>query len=291
MNRSAPYTLGMALSEAWQMQLRELRACERAVIAGDDAEALHRFRVALRTTRALLRLFQSELPESETLARELAWLSDALNRARDLDIVAQFIQGLAAPSLLNERRALIACSRELAREHAAQRRAVQTLLRGRRYRRLLQEWENYIAHRVREAELPIALHIRAETAQRVIALAQALKLLRRLHRIDNDCAPATLHRLRIRCKRLRYLFEALPQTRTDKKIAALVKALARLQRILGEHQDAVVIRAWFAQLADRHDAAIEIPQTWHIAVERQQRRRLTALPRAWHALVKTCVGI
>ena len=124
--------------------------------------------------------------------------------------------------------------------------------------------------------------------QRVIALEQILKLLRLLCRIDGDSASATLHRLRIRCKRLRYLFDALPIADDDKKFSALRKALVYLQRILGEHQDAVVIRTWFAQLADQSRSNIEIPSAWYTAVEQQQGCARAELARAWLSLVKVC---
>lgn len=295
MNRSVRHTVGTALGEAWQAQLREMRACESAVSAGDNVEALHRFRVALRTTRALLRVFRDYLPASEALASELAWLSGALNRARDLDIVAQFVQNIPTPSSLNERRAFTVCqsnvNEELARERTAQQKAVQSVLHSRRYRRLVKAWENYVARCVREAELSLALQIRIETTQRVIALEQSVKLLRQLRRLEDDCAPATLHRLRIRCKRLRYLFEALPQARDDKKIIRFIKTLARLQGILGEHQDAVVIHAWFAQLAIRRKPDFEIPIAWSAAIEQQQRGALAALLPAWRAFIDACADI
>lgn len=289
MKRSVLHTTGMALSEAWQTSLQEMHAREMGVIAGDDAEELHRFRVALRTTRALLRLFQHYLPEPESFVGEFAWLSDALSPVRDLDIVAQFVQHSADQSPQSEQRTLAACKRALARQRVAQRKTLQTLLCSRRYRRLLKNWQVYIERRLQGAELPIALHVRSKTSQRVIALEQILKLLRRLRRIDS--AAAQLHRMRIRCKRLRYLFDALPVADNDKKFAALRKALVRLQRILGEHQDAVVIRAWFAQLAGQSKSGIEIPSAWYEAVEQQQRSARAELPRAWRVFVDACAEI
>src|SRR5262249_27570872 len=64
-------------------------------------------------------------------------------------------------------------------------------------------------------------------------------------------APETLHALRVRVKRLRYAAEMLG--RLDPSLPRLVQRLARLQEVLGRHQDAVTQIAWLARYAGRDD--------------------------------------
>lgn len=294
MSRPGREAVGAALSEVWRRQLQEMLACESGVIAGTDSEVLHRLRVALRTTRALLRLFQRYLPAPATVAdavaHELAWLSDTLNAARDLDIIAEFVQRVAASSSPRERRMAVPLQRELQSQRAEQRRALAAVLRGRRYRRLVARWCAFIELcRCADAGATIS-YTRFATAWQVIGLEQLVRMLRRLRKIDEQSTPAELHRLRIRAKRLRYLFEACPQRPHDKNSAAVANTFVTLQRALGEHQDAVVIRAWLQRVAERK-LAVDVPSRWYALLEEQCRRALAALPEAQRQLVKHCADI
>ena len=65
---------------------------------------------------------------------------------------------------------------------------------------------------------------------------------------NRSCAsasPATLHRLRIKAKRLRYALEALDGL-GDAATRKLARKLAALQRRLGNQRDAANQRAWLA---------------------------------------------
>jgi CHAD domain-containing protein len=68
-------------------------------------------------------------------------------------------------------------------------------------------------------------------------------------RVHEDTSPAELHRLRVRVKRLRYALETL-RGPDHKAIGKLLRRLARLQDVLGEHQDAVTQGAWLRTHAE-----------------------------------------
>jgi CHAD domain-containing protein len=68
-------------------------------------------------------------------------------------------------------------------------------------------------------------------------------------RAEETAVPEALHRLRVRVKRLRYALETLGAL-GDKATAKLLRRLARLQDVLGEHQDAVTEAAWLRRWAE-----------------------------------------
>ncbi|HET8710325.1 MAG TPA: CHAD domain-containing protein [Spongiibacteraceae bacterium] len=293
MSHSRRDTVSQALRKAWSPQLQKIHACEYAVLAGSDAiEALHQLRVALRTTRALLRLFRDYLPDSEALASELAWLSGALNRARDLDIVAAFLQRSSEDVSASDQKKFNALLRALESQRDEQRFKLQKLLHTRRYHRLLKEWRNFIEIRLCDEDIPNTSNIPFGSAWRVVALGQILGVLRELRRLGDAAKPAELHRLRIRCKRLRYLLEAKPDSgRKQITVAALVKSLVRLQNILGQSQDVVVIRSWLVQVEQKKNSSLRVPAGCYVAAERQRQKMSAALPNAWRAFVKSAGGI
>jgi CHAD domain-containing protein len=104
------------------------------------------------------------------------------------------------------------------------------------------------------------------------------------------------HRLRIRCKALRYALE-FHGGLYGKAAQRMVDNLVELQDLLGEHQDAEVAVAWLRELMQRRRRRLA-PDTAFVAgklVERYQRtaRRLRArFPRrfdrttgkVWHRL-------
>src|SRR6476646_6349649 len=72
-----------------ERQVRELEENESGMRAG-DAESLHKFRVATRRSRALLR----PCTGVDELQRELRWLADMLGPVRDLDVLIEDVQAL-----------------------------------------------------------------------------------------------------------------------------------------------------------------------------------------------------
>src|SRR5580704_11659440 len=77
---------------------RQLRALERSgpgVASGADPEDLHRFRVATRRTRALIRASRPLVRDQLAgLDRELRWLGGVSGPVRDLDVLIDHIRDL-----------------------------------------------------------------------------------------------------------------------------------------------------------------------------------------------------
>ena len=103
--------------------------------------------------------------------------------------------------------------------------------------------------------------------------------MRRLQVIPTD---AELHRIRILAKRARYAAEAVaPVAGPD--AASFAKAAARLQTVLGEHQDSVTAQAWLRAAKVTGRRAFVAGEL--IALERiAAADARAAWPQAWQSL-------
>src|SRR6202162_6214110 len=91
-----------------------------------------------------------------------------------------------------------------------------------------------------------------------------------------------LHRIRILAKRARYAPEAVAPV-VGKAADAFARAAAKLQTILGEHQDSVTAQAWLrgARISGRRAfVAGELIAMEHIAAEDARRK----WPKVWNSL-------
>ena len=220
---------------------------------GEDIEQLHDMRVATRRLRAALDLFASVLPvRAASLRRELSWIADALGAVRDLDVqldrmdeidgwVASWSGGEArVPSPLEALRTLLETERDEAR------RTLIAALDSARWDRLA----SGLASLVRQ---PPA---RRSALYRTPAVAEVVDLVERRHRAVAKASrrarrsgvPGDYHRLRIRCKRLRYSLEFTADLyggRTER----YTRRLAKMQDLLGLMQDAEVATSRLLGLA------------------------------------------
>ena len=98
--------------------------------------------------------------------------------------------------------------------------------------------------------------------------------------LGDEPADAALHRVRILTKRCRYAIDAVAPV-ADHRATLLAAALADVQTVLGDHQDAVIAEAWL------RDAAATTPQGALAAgelilIQRSERTNLrTQWPPTW----------
>jgi len=110
-------------------------------------------------------------------------------------------------------------------------------LRSKRYRLLKRDWDEFLSStetcgkEPKRAGLPI-LTIASRRVWRVYR-----KIIRVGEKIDNQTPAAQLHRVRIDCKKLRYMMEFFRSIYPPKEIKSLIGALRRLQDNLGDFND------------------------------------------------------
>jgi triphosphatase len=236
--------LGELAYAVLRRQLAVLRAKEPGTRLGEDPEELHDMRVASRRLRAALDLFADVLPiRARSFRSELGWLAGVLGVVRDLDVQLDAQAAMVEPG----QEAIWAdLTTVLLRERAAARGAMLAALDSARWERLV----NGMATMVQQGPF------RRSTTTRLAALIAVPELINTTHtavvkaarRAKRSREAADFHRLRIRCKRLRYSLE-FSEELYDGRTSRYTRQLAKLQNQLGLFQDAEVAATRLADLA------------------------------------------
>jgi len=238
---------------------------EAGVRIGEDPEAVHQARVATRRLRSTLRTFSSLLDSEWTdrLRDELKWLADLLGAVRDTDVLLErFSEHLAALPAADAKLGPRLLAGLVEQRDSARRRLLQAMASD-RYAVLL---DDLVAATAAPALLPGGDRPAAEVMPPLVAKPWK-KLRKEVRKAGDDPADEQLHHLRIRAKRARYAAEAVEPV-IGSPAEDFADAMADIQSILGDHQDAVVGEAWLRQAAGsaRRDVALVAGQL--IAAER-----------------------
>ena len=232
--------------------LGTLRANVEGVIADHDTEFLHDFRVATRRTRSALAQLKGVLPADglDPFLPEFRWLGSLTNPCRDLDVYLlemDAFRGMVGTSAeaLGPLQQLIESERSSALEE------VRAGLRSRRFRRLLDGWQEFLESQPLDGEPPP----NASRPVRDLASQKIWKAYRRMRRRGRELGESppleALHRLRIDGKKLRYLLEFFRGIYDEAEIEPLVEQLKLLQDILGGINDLRVQQQRLLELAHR----------------------------------------
>jgi CHAD domain-containing protein len=238
---------------------------EAGVRIGEDPEAVHQARVATRRIRSTLRTF-SELLDTEWTDRlrdDLKWLADLLGEVRDTDVLGERFQGhlaeLPAEDARAGRRLLAKLSDQ--RDHA--RRRLLGAMAQEKYAVLLDDL-------VAAAAAPVLLPGGERPATEVmppLVTRPWRRLRKEVRQAEDDPPDEVLHQIRIRAKRARYAAEAVEPV-FGKPAEDYADAMADLQDVLGDHQDAVVGEAWLRAAAASARREVAIVAGLLIAAER-----------------------
>lgn len=239
-------TAGDVLQRAIATSVTRLVVHDPVVRLDTDPEGVHQARVATRRLRSDLRTFRTlvDAEATATLREELRWIAGTLGFVRDGDVLLERMRRRAAMLPAGHERGASEVLATLETQRDVAHAKLLTALRDRRYLDLLDRL-------VAEANAPSLLPGAGMPASTVVADLvrgpwQSLeKAARKLGKKPSD---PELHDLRIRAKRLRYAAEAAAPLFGD-GAAALAKAAAGLQTVLGDLNDAVVARGWLLEWA------------------------------------------
>jgi CHAD domain-containing protein len=212
---------------------------------GEDLEAVHQARVAVRRLRSDLRTFRPLLDRdwAEALRTELRWLGQLLAPVRDAEVLGDGLQGRIEGMVGLELASAKVLLDALEADRLEARRRLLEGLDSRRYEQLI----------VRLVGAVLEPVTRPGQVDRPASHLGSLmdrpwgNLSKRVAALGSRSSDAAFHATRIDVKRVRYGAEALAPV-FGKRAARFASAAEELQEILGEHQDAVVAMAW---LADR----------------------------------------
>jgi CHAD domain-containing protein len=236
-------------------------------------DGVHEMRVATRRMRSALKEAEPLLDPAwvrETRG-ELKWLGDVLGEVRDADVFVAYVEsevdrlGDAAAQGGADLAELVRSQSGPSRERLAE------ALDSPRYLSLLDRLE------ATAESLPVAPE---RISLRRLVRRAARRVRRKLRAISASSSDGDLHALRIAAKRTRYAGE-LAEAGLGQPARRLAKRGAAVQKILGEHQDAVVAEERLAGLASAASPAAAFV-AGRLA-ERQRDRRAAArakLPKA-----------
>ena len=206
-----------------------------------DPEDVHQARVGTRRLRSDLRTFRSFVDPVwlSATSEELKWLGGLLGGVRDADVLMERLDRHAADLASRDKRAVRSLLRRLSVQRDEVRLALLEALRSARYIALL---ERLIA-----ATDTVPVNPEDDKPARD-ALPELVRrpwnhLKRSVESLDPQPADTALHQVRIRAKRARYAAEAAAPV-VGRSARSYAKAMADLQTVLGDHQDAVFAEEW-----------------------------------------------
>lgn len=275
---TAKATIQRLIHHALARSVARIVRHDAGVRLGEDPEEVHQFRVGARRLRSDLRTFAPLLDARwvEFLRTELAWLGREVGVVRDCDVLGERLRAQAAGLPEVDADAVVGLLGHLAGQAQQARAVMLGALRGARYDALL------------EALVEAAHHPRfaATGPQPATGLVATLvrgpwrRLARAARALGASPSDEALHRVRILAKRCRYAAEAVVPV-AGQRAERFASVIARIQTVLGDHQDTVVAEAWLRA------AATAVPESGVaagelIAGQRAHRARLRARwPATW----------
>jgi CHAD domain-containing protein len=256
------------------------------VQAGEDAEGVHRARVAVRRLRSDLRTFRPSVDRdwAEALRVELSWLGGLLAPVRDAEVLGARLRGRLEGFAGLELASAKVLLDDLETDRLQARRQLLEGMDSRRY-------EELVVRLVRAALDPIPRKGRVDRPAASIGSLMERpwsKLSKSAAALGAGSSDGALHATRIDTKWVRYGAEAMVPV-FGKRAARFASAAEALQEVLGEHQDAVVAASWFADRGTTAgDPAVAFTAGRLAELETAARDRARdGWPKAWKRLKRS----
>ncbi len=225
---------------------RTLAYCED-ILHRDDTEDLHQFRISLRKQLSLLDRC-SFLCTDALCVKQKRILKEPVaitNQKRDLDVMCQYLTRFEtqvhAPQLKN---ALTRLIDELETMRQREGRYIRAYLQSSRFEEIMQQY-TYFLHQQYPSRTSRYGHYAIEPVCDYVILNTFRKIKKMYRSIDWQKESDKIHKLRILCKKLRYLIEEFA---SDRQADVIVKKLKKVQKALGKFHDAYQQKLVFERL-------------------------------------------
>jgi len=233
-----PTTLGQWLHPHLSRAYQRWGKQEAGVRRGDDPEAIHQMRVALRRIRAAMTGFEAVL-DLPRVTRKVGMISRVLGQARDGDVMLARLEQDYLPGLPPAEQAVLRdFIRGLRRQRQDVQREVVALLNSATYQRVKEAWGKWLDHPRWQSlgDCPVA-----ETVPHLLAIAWGELALHPGWRVTTpEADPELLHDLRKAIKRTRYLWEFADNS-LAMGLSEPLGLLREAQEVLGHLQDGFVL--------------------------------------------------
>ena len=236
----------VALKKIHRELLRRIQENEEGVRQKLAGEYLHDFRVAVRRTRTGFRQLKHVYPPgpASRFNAEFSWLSDITGTARDLEVYLASLDGYRDALGTDSPEDLLPFLDFLRAHEDRERDHCTRGLDSERYRSLMRGWTDFLLHSPSATEEPAD----AGRPVRDVAAERITKAFARVAgsgvKIAQASPAAAFHRLRLDCKKLRYLLEFFAGLFDGDEGTSAVRALRRIQDSLGLINDLRVQTEW-----------------------------------------------
>jgi CHAD domain-containing protein len=249
---------GDCLKSLFRELLDIMQSCEDGIRRNTDPDYLHDFRVAARKSRSLLLMVRNVFPKKivDRYGAGLAWLLKATTSTRDMHVylekLPRYLQCLPADkaSALEPFRDFL--EKNMIQEH----QSLLVMLDSKRYRNLMKSWQTFLDEPVaNNARMPNARRPVKEVADKALKRTFR-KLLKCGERLRTTGEVSALHKLRISCKKFRYLLALFKPLYREEKVTPVINLLKHVQETLGDYHDHQVeidiIRAYELQTGNQN---------------------------------------
>jgi CHAD domain-containing protein len=258
---------------------------------GDGDTAVHQMRVGCRRLRSDLRTFGPLLDREwiTSLRTELAWLAAALGGARDAEVLRGRLRATASldPLAPLDPASVARLDADLAVRQEDALAALDKAMCDERYHRLLDTllaaWQD--PRVARHASDSAEIVLPGLVARPYRRLAYGGDGVVGAGQLEQGMPDAAWHAVRINGKRARYAVDAVASV-LGGEASALASALASVQELLGEHQDAAIAAQTWVSIANADPDDHALATTAGRLFERERaavRAARLAFPGAWRA--------
>ena len=231
-------TVKSATLSILKSQMDFLRYNEKGIIADIDAECLHDFRVALRKMRVTLSELKDVFPEAEIapFMHKFDELGAITNQLRDYDVflgrkehLLKILSANMRPALLNFFKAQQQCRHR-------QFLSLVAMINSSKYLSMIAAWEKFLNSAetlpaTEKSENPVLPGVAG------IILKRLEKVIDKGHAVKANSPDTDLHKVRIQCKKLRYLLDFFYAELPGGKANRVIKDLKKIQTVLGDFND------------------------------------------------------
>jgi CHAD domain-containing protein len=243
-----------------------------------DTEFLHDYRICLRKIRSLLSLVKDVFPAAATgqMRTILGDFARQTNRLRDLDVyllARDEYLALLPPEL---RPSLAGMFEDFSAEREVEVKRATRQISAHLSRQRLRKIERYFSEETRHKASPAA-----DLPVGPLVFSGIYKRYKKICKVSESIGAETpdeaIHRIRIECKKLRYLMEFFDELIPGEEGAVLLKTLRKLQGRLGDFNDASVqqktLLNYWEQKKSSPDVALAVGGLVTILYNRQQQAR------------------
>ena len=237
---------------------------EDGIINDVDTEFLHDYRVTVRRIRSLYGQAKNVLPQElvKRAKKDYSSLGKLTNRMRDIDVyllnINKYLDYMPGDLVEYIKPFFENLERERVREH----RKLVNNFKSQSYKTLIKYWDSFLYQE--DGSDDSKKHIMDFAREKIISRFEAVLSLG--YKIIPGSPDVLVHKLRIECKKLRYLLEFYSSLFPSGLIPSLIRQLKILQDYLGEFND------YSIQQATLHEYINTLPLN-----SEKNKRTITAL--------------